>query len=82
MEVVAGAAVSVDKPLKSSEACDVEFGPARKGRRGWHLGSPRFQLVRRYWRAPPKGRNHGLPRAEAIPRLGRLSLLPPNHVNP
>ena len=35
MEVVARAAVSVDRQLKSSEACVCEFGPARKSRRGW-----------------------------------------------
>ena len=34
VELVAGAAVSVDRSLKSSEACVLAFGPAREGRRG------------------------------------------------
>ena len=75
VELVAGAAVSVDRSLKSSEACVLAFGPAEKRLEGVatpEAGSPRFQIAPRYWRAPPGGKNHGLPRARAIPRLARL----------
>ena len=34
MELVSGAAVLVDRSLKSSEACVLAFGPAEEGRRG------------------------------------------------